>query len=63
MLVDMKLEVVAIPVTDVGRAKNFYAGSVAHGDHDKRAGHADGNWPDRYATYLVAKQTGAGLPT
>ena len=26
MLVDMKLEVVVIPVTDVDRAKNFYAG-------------------------------------
>jgi catechol 2,3-dioxygenase-like lactoylglutathione lyase family enzyme len=37
--------------------------SVAHGEHEKRIGKADPNWPDWYATYMVAEQAGAELPT
>ena len=37
--------------------------SVAHGEHEKRIGHADEDWPDWYATYMVAEQAGSGLPT
>src|SRR5277367_3299341 len=37
--------------------------SVAHGEHEKRIGHADENWPDWYASYMVAEQAGSGLPT
>jgi predicted enzyme related to lactoylglutathione lyase len=34
---DMKLELVAVPVTDVDRAKAFYADQVGfHADHDHR---------------------------
>jgi predicted enzyme related to lactoylglutathione lyase len=36
--------------------------SVAHGEHEKRIGHADADWPDWYAKYMVAEQAGAELP-
>jgi catechol 2,3-dioxygenase-like lactoylglutathione lyase family enzyme len=37
--------------------------SVAHGEHEKRIGEADANWPDWYAAYMVAEQAGTELPT
>ena len=37
--------------------------SAAHGEHEKRTGEADPNWPDWYAAYMVAEQSGAELPT
>ena len=37
--------------------------SAAHGEHEKRIGKADPDWPDWYATYMVAEQAGAALPT
>jgi catechol 2,3-dioxygenase-like lactoylglutathione lyase family enzyme len=37
--------------------------SVAHGEHEKRIGEADENWPAWYASYMVAEQHGAELPT
>jgi catechol 2,3-dioxygenase-like lactoylglutathione lyase family enzyme len=36
--------------------------SAAHGEHEKRIGAADPNWPDWYAAYIVAEQAGAELP-
>ena len=36
--------------------------SVAHGEHEKRIGEADPNWPDWYAAYMVAEQAGTELP-
>ena len=36
--------------------------SVAHGEHEKRTGEADENWPDWYASYMVAEQAGTELP-
>jgi catechol 2,3-dioxygenase-like lactoylglutathione lyase family enzyme len=36
--------------------------SAAHGEHEKRTGEADENWPDWYAEYMVAEQSGAELP-
>jgi catechol 2,3-dioxygenase-like lactoylglutathione lyase family enzyme len=35
---------------------------AAHGEHEKRIGAADPNWPDWYASYMVAEQSGAQLP-
>lgn len=35
---------------------------AAHGEHEKRIGHADPNWPDWYASYIVAEQAGGPLP-
>jgi catechol 2,3-dioxygenase-like lactoylglutathione lyase family enzyme len=36
--------------------------SVAHGQHERRIGHADPDWPDWYAKYMVAEQAGGDLP-
>ena len=36
---------------------------VAHGEHEKRTGQRDANWPDWYAAYMVAEQTGGALPS
>ena len=35
---------------------------AAHGEHEKRIGHADPDWPDWYADYMVREQSGAELP-
>ena len=35
---------------------------VAHGEHEKRTGQRDANWPDWYANYMVAQQAGTELP-
>jgi catechol 2,3-dioxygenase-like lactoylglutathione lyase family enzyme len=35
---------------------------AAHGEHEKRIGAADPNWPDWYASYMLAEQSGAQLP-
>ena len=32
--------------------------AAAHAEHEQRIGQADANWPDWYATYMVARQTG-----
>jgi catechol 2,3-dioxygenase-like lactoylglutathione lyase family enzyme len=36
--------------------------AAAHGQHEKRIGAADPNWPDWYAEYLVREQSGQELP-
>ncbi len=36
--------------------------SAAHGEHEKRIGQADPNWPDWYAAYMVAEGAGKPLP-
>jgi catechol 2,3-dioxygenase-like lactoylglutathione lyase family enzyme len=36
--------------------------SAAHGEHEKRIGAADANWPDWYAAYMVREQAGTELP-
>jgi catechol 2,3-dioxygenase-like lactoylglutathione lyase family enzyme len=35
---------------------------AAHGEHEKRIGAADANWPAWYAEYMVAEQAGKELP-
>ena len=37
--------------------------ATAHGEHEKRTGGRDENWPDWYAAYMVAEQAGTELPT
>ena len=37
--------------------------AAAHGEHEKRTGQADENWPDWYAAYMVAAHAGTELPT
>ena len=37
---------------------------AAHGEHEKRTGgQRDANWPEWYATYMIAEQAGKPLPT
>jgi catechol 2,3-dioxygenase-like lactoylglutathione lyase family enzyme len=36
--------------------------AAAHGEHEKRTGQADPNWPDWYAEYMVREQAGDELP-
>jgi catechol 2,3-dioxygenase-like lactoylglutathione lyase family enzyme len=36
---------------------------AAHGEHEKRTGQRDANWPDWYARYMVAEQAGGELPS
>ena len=35
------------------RARPPSRASAAHGEHEKRIGEADANWPDWYADYMV----------
>ena len=36
--------------------------AAAHGEHEKRTGEHDINWPDWYAEYIVNEQAGKPLP-
>jgi catechol 2,3-dioxygenase-like lactoylglutathione lyase family enzyme len=36
---------------------------TAHGEHEKRTGQRDADWPSWYAAYMIAKQHGKPLPT
>jgi catechol 2,3-dioxygenase-like lactoylglutathione lyase family enzyme len=36
---------------------------AAHGEHEKRTGERDENWPDWYAAYMAAEQAGTELPS
>jgi len=37
--------------------------AAAHGEHEKRTGQHDANWPDWYAEYIVREQAGKELPS
>jgi len=43
-------------------ASAFRRAAAAHGEHEKRIGGADPNWPDWYAEYMVREQAGQELP-
>ena len=44
-------------------ASAFRRAETAHGEHEKRnGGQRDENWPDWYAAYMAAEQTGGELP-
>jgi catechol 2,3-dioxygenase-like lactoylglutathione lyase family enzyme len=47
-------------VNDLANA--FRRAEAAHGEHEKRLGQRDANWPDWYAAYMVAEQSGKELP-
>ena len=53
--------------TTLGSARDLAAAlrraEAAHGEHEKRTGQRDANWPDWYAAYMVAEQTGEPLPS
>ena len=44
-------------------AKALRRAEAAHGEHEKRTGQRDANWPDWYAEYMVNEQAGKPLPT
>jgi catechol 2,3-dioxygenase-like lactoylglutathione lyase family enzyme len=37
--------------------------AAAHGEHEKRTGKPDADWPDWYAEYIVREQAGKELPS
>jgi len=45
-----------------GLASALRRAADAHGEHEKRIGNADPNWPDWYAEYIVHEQAGEELP-
>jgi catechol 2,3-dioxygenase-like lactoylglutathione lyase family enzyme len=47
--------------TDIAAALRRAA--AAHGEHEKRTGGPDANWPDWYADYIVREQAGKELPS
>ena len=44
-------------------ASAFRRAEAAHGEHEKRTGQRDADWPGWYAAYMVAEQAGTELPT
>jgi catechol 2,3-dioxygenase-like lactoylglutathione lyase family enzyme len=44
-------------------AKALLRAATAHGEHEKRTGGHDPQWPDWYAEYMVQEQAGKPLPT
>ena len=48
-------------VSDLASA--FRRAEAAHGEHEKRTGERDENWPEWYASYLIAEQAGTEMPT
>lgn len=47
-------------VNDLSQALRRAA--AAHGEHEKRVGQADANWPEWYAEFMVREQSGEELP-
>jgi len=43
-------------------ASAFRRAEAAHGEHEKRTGKRDENWPEWYAAYMVAEQSGKEPP-
>ena len=37
--------------------------AAAHGEHEKKLGERDEQWPEWYATYMLAEQLGSELPS
>ena len=48
-------------VSDLAEALRRAA--AAHGEHEKRTGEPDPDWPDWYALYMVRERAGDELPT
>ena len=55
--IDMKLEVVTLPVSDVDRAKRFYQRLGWRTDAEKT--HAPHNWWDWHAAYMDERERGS----
>ena len=58
---DMRPEVVVIPVSDVdGLADALRRAKAAHGKYEEETGKADPDWPEWYARYLADEAAGQG---
>ena len=64
---DMRLEVVVLPVSDMDRAKAFSVAGLADalrraeaadGKHEEETGQPDPNWPEWYARYMANEREG-----
>jgi catechol 2,3-dioxygenase-like lactoylglutathione lyase family enzyme len=44
-------------------ANSMRRAEAAHGEHEKRTGQRDADWPSWYASYMIAEQAGNPLPT
>ena len=55
-----KTETVFASAADLASA--LRRAEAAHGEHEKLTGQRDENWPDWYAAYMVADQSGQELP-
>ena len=49
--------------SDADLAAALRRAEAAHGKHEERIGHADADWPDWYALYMVRERAGEELPT
>ncbi|HEX6433261.1 MAG TPA: VOC family protein [Gemmatimonadales bacterium] len=47
-------------VSDLAQA--LRRAEAAHGEHEKRTGERDADWPSWYAAYMIAEQSGKELP-
>jgi catechol 2,3-dioxygenase-like lactoylglutathione lyase family enzyme len=45
-----------------GLASALRRAAAAHGEHEKRTGQHDADWPDWYGAYMAAEQSGDPLP-
>ena len=43
-------------------ASSMRRAAAAHDEHEKRSGQRDANWPNWYAAYMAAEQSGTELP-
>ena len=50
-----------VSVSDLAQA--LRRAEAAHGEHEKRTGQRDENWPAWYAEYMVRERSGEALPT
>jgi catechol 2,3-dioxygenase-like lactoylglutathione lyase family enzyme len=48
-------------LTDLANAMR--RAEIAHGEHEKKLGQRDADWPSWYAAYMIAEQSGKPLPT
>ena len=49
--------------TAIDLAAAMRRAEAAHGEHEKRIGQRDADWPSWYASYMIAEQSGNPLPT
>jgi catechol 2,3-dioxygenase-like lactoylglutathione lyase family enzyme len=50
------------PLSTAGLASAPRRAGATHGEHEKRTGQRDENWPEWYAAYMAAEQAGTEPP-